>query len=176
MIIILNGINIVEGKLSSAIYSIRTLKNLILCQTLHNLYYSFAYSHLQYGIFHWGNKYIPAYKLKRIKSKQEKIIKILSQKAKVKDSTNSFKELKLLHFDDIVKLEYLKFMYKYNNKNLPISLNNLFVKDQNYGHNCLMQLKLPKISNPLNLNVKTIWLINIKSKQKTKLKIFSISS
>ncbi len=72
--------------------------------------------HLNYGILLWGFKYDKVLKF------QKRIITILSLSKYNAHTEPIFKKLKLLEINDILKLQELKFYYKYKKNNLPHNL------------------------------------------------------
>lgn len=124
----------IEAKLSSSLYIIRQVRNLLPPDILKTLYYSLIFSKLQYGIMHWGNKSVFAYNVNRIISQLDKAICAICGTKYTRNTDPLFAKCKILKFDDIVKLEMLKFMYSYSQSTLPPPLMNLFHDNRDF-HN-----------------------------------------
>ncbi len=88
------------------------LKRFLPIQTKIIIYNSLVLSHLNFGILLWGFKCETVFKLQ----KQIVRISILSKYNAHTDAI--FKHLKLLKVSDILKLQELKFYYKYKNNTL----------------------------------------------------------
>lgn len=122
----------IEAKLSSSLYIIRQVRNLLPTDILKTLYYSLIYSKLQYGIMHWGNKSVYAYNINRTLALMDKVVCAVCKTKYTRNTDPLFAKSKILKFDDIVKLEMLKFMYNYSKNNLPSPLMNLFNENRDY--------------------------------------------
>ncbi len=70
-------------------------------------------SHLNYCIIAWRYRY------QRITKLQKRIVRVLSLSMYNAHTEPIFKTLKLLNVNDILKLQELKFYYKYENNVLP---------------------------------------------------------
>ncbi len=77
------------------------------------IYNSLILFHLNYCILVWG------YRCERITKLQKRIVRILSLSKYNSHTDPIFKTLKLLKVYDIIKLQELKFYYKYENNLLP---------------------------------------------------------
>ncbi len=94
--------------------TIGVLKHYVPLNTRMIIYNSLILSHLNYCIFVWG------YRCERITKLQKRIVRILSLSKYNSHTELKFKTLKLLKVIDIIKLQELKFYYKYENNLLPI--------------------------------------------------------
>ncbi len=95
------------------------LKRFLPIQTKVLIYNSLVLSHLNFGILLWGFKCDKVFKL------LNKIVRILSLSKYNAHTDALFKELKLRKVNDILKLQELKFYYKYKNNTLPHYLQTL---------------------------------------------------
>ena len=87
-------------------------------QTLVNFYYSFAYSHLKYGILPCGNANSTL--IRKLQVMPNRIIRITNFKC-LKDHVkmnNLYKSLNILQIKEIFKLEMGKFMYSFYHRSL----------------------------------------------------------
>ncbi len=83
------------------------------------IYNSLIVFHLNYRVLIWG------YKCEWLTKLQKRIIRIISLGKYNSHSEPFFKSLKLLKLDDILKLQELKFYYKFENGKLPCYLSKL---------------------------------------------------
>ncbi len=93
------------------------LKRFLPIHTKLLIYNSLVLSHLNFGILLWGFKYGKVFKL------QKKVVRILSLSKYNAHTEPIFKKIKLLKIRDILKLQELKFYYKYKKKNCHITCN-----------------------------------------------------
>ena len=89
------------------------------------LYFSLTYPYLFYCVSVWASTY-PS-KLRRLITLQKWVIRIISRSAFDVHTDTLFKNLKILNFEDIYKLQIGKFMYQYKSGLLPYSFNNMFL-------------------------------------------------
>ncbi len=92
------------------------------------IYNSLILSHLNFCILAWG------YQCDCIVKLQKKIVRIISLSKYNAHTEPIFKILKLLKVYDILKLQELKFYYKYKNNKLPYYLQNLPFKVNTSTH------------------------------------------
>ena len=100
------------------------------------LYYSFMYPYLKYGIIAWDNTNKKL--THEVQLLQNKILRIINFKS-LKDHTRMctlYKSMHILQFKDIFELDEAKFVYAYHNDKLPSNIDGIFnpVQNQhNYG-------------------------------------------
>jgi len=113
------------NKLSKGIYILRSAKKTLSMECMIMLYYSFIYSHIQYGIMLWGPSSLQKHinSLTKIQKNSVRVIKNAKYNA---HTNNYFKELKILKIPDIIELELLKFTYCFVNTLLPAPLTQIF--------------------------------------------------
>ena len=104
-------------KIQNNLILLKRLKNILTTHALKLIYYAQINSHLQYGILNWGNM-LSITQIAKLQKLQNKCIKILAKNEKV-DVTSSRKELKILSVTELIKVENLKFGYRYDKKMLP---------------------------------------------------------
>ena len=114
----------VNSKLGRAVGIICKLRSFLNLDILKQLYYSISYPHMTYGVIAWGNS--SASSLKRIYSKQRKIVRLITYSNYNEPTEHLFKTLTLLNFDNIYVLQCTKLMYKYYHQLLPQTFNNYF--------------------------------------------------
>ena len=113
-------------KLSKSIGVIYKMRKLCHESVKLSLYYSLVHSYLNYGTCVWGSS-ADIY-LNKIRILQKKVIRIISN-AELNDHTNPiFRRLKVLKFDDILKMQFACLMWEFDHDNLPICFNNYFQK------------------------------------------------
>jgi hypothetical protein len=107
----------ITPKVSKSIGILCRLKKKLPTQTLKNLYYTFAYPYLTYGIEVWGcscTTYLePLFKL------QKRIIRILSSSSFDAHTAPLFKSLNLLPLQAIYAKHVLLYVYKYEKHLIP---------------------------------------------------------
>ena len=81
------------------------------------LYYSFVYSRITYGITAWGTA--SRNFLREVEVKLNNIIRTITWNKKFCHDNHLYKQLKILKFVDVYKLELAKFMRKLFNNKLP---------------------------------------------------------
>jgi hypothetical protein len=117
----------VRKKVSKGIGILYKCRKYLSKQTLLNLYYSFIYPYLCYGIEVWGNTfdcYInPLFIL------QKKAIKIITCSKKKTKSAPLFKDLEILKLKDLYVFKSQMFMYKFVNGILPRLFDNFFTRN-----------------------------------------------
>jgi len=120
------------SRLASSLYILRNVKHTLPTKIMKTLYYSFFYSHLQYGVLLWGSS-ASVENINRLRIMQKKAIRLVKN-AKYNDHTSPLcKELKILNIDDIIEIEHAKYMYKFNHNILPLELTK-FLKRGNEIH------------------------------------------
>ena len=90
------------------------------------LYYSFAYSHLKYGILAWGTAANNL--LQKVQVVQNRIIRIMEFKslADCVPMNILYKSFNILRLKDIFELEIAKFMHSFYHKKIPENFNSYF--------------------------------------------------
>ncbi len=112
-------INKISNKISQCMGILNRLKRFLPIHTKVLIYNSLVLSHLNFGILLWGFKYGKVFKL------QKKVVRILSLSKYNAHTEPIFKKIKLLKIRDILKLQELKFYYKYKKNKLPYYLQSL---------------------------------------------------
>ena len=97
------------SKSSAIVYRLR---NFVDTKTLKLLYYSLIYSRVQYGIILWETATYT--RQKEIVLRLNNIVRIMTCSRKFDHVSILYKQLKLLKFEDIYKLELSKFMHQLN--------------------------------------------------------------
>ena len=93
--------------------------------SLCNLYYSLVYPYLHYCAIVWRSTYQS--NLKRLINLQKRVIGIVSRSSFDAHANSIFISLRILKFEDIIKLQIGKVMYLYKNGLLPDSFNDMFL-------------------------------------------------
>ena len=112
----------VKSKLSKSI--LFRCSKLLDESALRTLYCSLFLSHLTYCAEVWGTTYKT--NIKCLELMQKKAIRIVCKADRLASSTPLFINLKLLKFEDIVKLKCCSIMYIAYRRNLPINLQSKF--------------------------------------------------
>ena len=93
---------------------------------LRTVYFSLVQSHLQYSLINWGRANNST--LHPLQIIQNKIIRVCLFGHKRTLIDNLYTKFQVLKLSDLSKLEYAKFMYKFENNSLPIFFNNYFTQ------------------------------------------------
>ena len=102
--------------------------------TLKIVYYSMFHSHLQYSLLNWGRS-SKSY-LHQLRILQNKVLRAILFRPKQSSTTLLYSNLNILKLDDMINMEFAKFMFKFNNKMLPESFDCYFTKlDNIHKHN-----------------------------------------
>ena len=115
-----------KSKLSRAVGIMCKLKHIVPLRILIRLYYAFFHSHLLYGLLVWSAT-CTSY-LQPINILQNKALRIISNKQRWTNSTILYSGLKILKFQDLIKLEIAKFTFSYDNCQLPPIFVNYLLK------------------------------------------------
>lgn len=113
-------LNKICTRISRSVGVIKRLSKTLPTHTLITLYNSLILPHIRYGILAWRSN------ITRIRKLQKKAVRAICKTKYNAHTAPLFKSLSLLTVDDLVKLESLKFAYKYNQKTLPVHLLNIF--------------------------------------------------
>ena len=111
-------INKIANKCSKTTGVLNKLKHLLPLDIKTLLYNSLILSHINYCITVWG------YKGSRILRIQKKAVRIITLNRYNSHTEPLFKTLQILKIDDQLKLQELKFFYKYSHDNVPVYLLN----------------------------------------------------
>jgi hypothetical protein len=124
-------INYLSNILSRALYSLRSVKNLLPSKSLKTLYFSLFHCHLTYAIEIWST--VPSSVLQPLINKQKTAMRIIV-KRKYNDHTEPlFKALSILPLTDLITSSNLKFFHSYVFNYIPISFSNTW---QIVGQSC----------------------------------------
>ena len=118
-----NQVNYIIKKIKRNIGIISKLRYYIDSKTLLHLYYALIYPFLTYGIIAWGNTYHST--LQPLYILQKKIMRIITFSKFDEPSSPLFGRLKVVKLPDLVHFHIIIFMYKFNNKLLPIAFRDL---------------------------------------------------
>ena len=103
---------------SKTISTLNKLKHVLSQQIKTLLYNSLIVPHINYCIMAWG------FHTNRIIKLQKKALRIITLSNYNSHTEPLHKKLSMLKVDDILKLQQLKFYYKYIHNNLPVYLQN----------------------------------------------------
>ena len=90
------------------------------------VYFSLFHSQLQYSLLNWGRA--AKSNLQKLVILQNKILRASLFRPKHHQTTLLYSEFGVLTLENMINMEFAKFMYKVNNKMLPESFNNYFTK------------------------------------------------
>lgn len=114
----------VSSKVSKSIGIIRKSSYYLLKSSLRTLYFAMLYPYLQYCNIVWASTYES--NLRRLVILQKRAIRIINKSEVDAHTTPIFRNMKLLKFCDINKLQVGQFMFKYKNNLLPQSFKGIF--------------------------------------------------
>lgn len=117
-------IKYLEKSISRSVGIIAKLSYYLPTKSLITLYYSLVHSNLLYALPVWASTY-KTY-LTKLKTLQNKAIRIISKIPLKKKITPSYFKLKVLKLDDLYHFEIGKLMFQYTHKMLPVHFSNLF--------------------------------------------------
>jgi len=117
-----------ETKLSFSLYRLNRLKNIVPKYCLKLLYYSFFYSHMNYGVMHWGTTY--QYIKHKICIYQNRAIRIIEHAPNRTNCQPLYVKNRILPLDEVVKLETLKLVYAHSVESLPPPVMNIFTANR----------------------------------------------
>jgi hypothetical protein len=126
-------LNQLSKKLSYALYSLRSVKNLLPAHSLKTLYYSLFHCHLVYGIEIWSAA-SPSL-LKPLITKQKTAIRILANKSYNAHTEPLFKSLEILPLNDLISFFKLKFFHSFVFNTIPKSFTATWLTTIEQRHN-----------------------------------------
>ena len=118
----------IANKISRTIGVLNKLKHYLPFKIRKLLYNSLILSHLQYGVLVWG------YEMWKLIKIQKRAIRILNNSKYNSHTEPLFKKNNLLKLPDILKLNELKFYYKYEKRCLPFTLQSLPLNPNSVFH------------------------------------------
>lgn len=119
----------ISNKISRSVGILNRLKHFLPLEIKLTIYSSLILSHLNFCILVWG------YKCDRVIKLQKRAIRTVSLSKYNAHTEPIFKEYNLLKVTDILKLQELKFYYKFKHGNLPVYLLSLPLQPNNENHN-----------------------------------------
>ena len=135
-------INYIRTTLSRSIDIINKIKHKIPLKNRIQIYHSIFESHVNYCSSIWGSTFLS--NIQPIIIFQNRVITNSLFSFNL-DIDTIYKKFNLLKFQDIIKINILKYINRYMNKSLPIILQYLFTHNSNIYKHLSTQLVLPKI-------------------------------
>ena len=121
-------------KLSKVCGMIYKLRHNVPLSTLKLLYYAMFHSHLQYSLLNWGRACKSHYH--KLVILQNNILRACLFRPLHHPTNSLYSDCSVLKLEDMIKMEFAKFMFKFNNNILPTSFNNYFLKlDKVHNYN-----------------------------------------
>ena len=118
-----------ECKLSKCAAVLFKIRHYVNEEALKSLYYSLAYTHLQYAVCAWGK--VSKTALHRLNVLHNKIIRCITFSSFQSHVTPLYYKLKILKLPDIYQLELGKVMHRLHLGMLPPTYNHLFTRVSN---------------------------------------------
>ena len=118
------------NKMSQILGLLSRMRNTLTVPVMTTIYQSLMEPHLNYGILSWGKA--PKKCLKRLKIIQKKAVRVIN-KARYNSHTNAlFKKSNILKFDDILRINCAKLIFKKNRGQLPTFHSRQLLNNQEY--------------------------------------------
>ena len=109
------------------------LRHYVPLSTLQLFYYAVFHSYLQYSLLNWGRACHSHYH--KLVILQNNILRVCLFRPLHHPTNSLYSGCSVLKFEDMIKTEFAKFMFKFNNM-LPTSFNNYFLKlDKVHNYN-----------------------------------------
>ena len=139
----INHINYLSKKITRSLGLLSKIRYFVDFNTLINLYYTFIYSFLTYGLIVWGNTYQSI--LNPLLILQKRALRIITFSSFQEHSTPLFKYTKILKLCDLIHLHIAIFMYKFHANLLPSMRPHMFIYfscyfDIDQGHSSSKQI------------------------------------
>ena len=138
------------NKVSKSIGVIRKSSFYLKKETIRILYFSMISPYLQYCNLVWANTYQK--NLSRIVILQKRIVRIINKSDNLVHTSPIFKDLYLLKFEDIRKLQISQLMFLIKNNSSPSNFQNLFILNSQihkYNTSSSKSFHLPSIRTKL---------------------------
>ena len=128
-------IDCIAFKISRSLSILHKLKYKLSSKTLLTLYYCLIYPHLTYCIVIWGTASL--WGLNKLIILQKRTIRVINKENYLSHTNQLFKKLNLLKLPEIYLYFVYLFLFKFSNRMLPISCNDLLIlnTDSNPKHN-----------------------------------------
>ncbi len=121
-------ISILNSKLSTGLYFIRSVRNILNEKSLKYLYYALIHSHLIYAIHVYSC--VPDSSLNGLLKKQKNAIRVISNNKYNAHTEPIFKNLRILPFFYLVKFFKLQFMHDFKQNFLPSSFEGTWITNR----------------------------------------------
>ena len=158
-----NHIEHCKAKISSSLYIMNQVQNVLPIKQLLILYTTLIQPYLEYGIVLWGGTY-QTY-IRKLIILQKKCIRCVNGSKYNEHTYPIFRDLNILPVNDIYKYHLGKFMFSYYRNELPTRLNHLFVLNSSYhdyntrhsGDPHLPRYRLMEAQNSLIYQATKLW-------------------
>ena len=114
----------VKNKVSSSLYALNQIKNILPSKTLKTIYSSMILPHIDYSNITWG--FSKSKDIEQIRKQQKRAIRTIVGANYNAHTEIHFGQSKILKFDDLVYLNIAKFTSKFFHKELPESFDSTF--------------------------------------------------
>jgi hypothetical protein len=130
----------VSNKLSCALYTLRTVRNLLPLSALKTLYYTLFHCHLIYAIEVWSS--VPNYVISPLIKKQKAAVRIISNSNYNAHTEPIFKELSILPLSDLISHFNLKLFHSFVYNYSPKAFDNTWITNRQSRNNDDLRLDL----------------------------------
>ena len=121
-------IRFISGKISRALYILRTCKNILSPKALKTLYYSLVHCHLIYGNQIWSSASSGI--ISELFRKQKAAIRVITNSRYNQHTEPLFKELNILPLPKLCEYFKLQFVQRFIQGYLPSSFNNIWITNE----------------------------------------------
>ena len=140
----------IKGKVCKSIGIIYRAKHFLNRDSLICLYHAFLYPYLVYCVSIWGGSNVTT--LSPIIKVQKRAVRCIMSASKYSSTALFFKELHILHFQQIYKLQILLFVYRYKMSLLPHVFKDFYIRNSdvhNYRTRQLLNFYPPRCRSEL---------------------------
>ena len=138
------------NKISKSIGIIRKASFCLKKESLRILYFSIIYPYLQYCNLVWANTYKKNFS--RLLILQKRIVRIINKSDYLAHTSKIFRELHLLKFEDIRKLQISQLMFQVKNNTCPMHIQRMFLLNNqihNYNTRLSKYFHFPRVRTKL---------------------------
>ena len=120
----------VKHKIARSVGILYKIRHYLNKETLLNMYYTFVFPYLIYGIEIWGS--VPLNHINPLKKIQKKCVRAITFSEYLAPSEPIFQTLNVLNFENLVIQRISLLMFKYSHGDVPVSVSQLFRTNNEY--------------------------------------------
>lgn len=130
----------ITQKVSSSIYALRQVKNVVPSKTLKTLYNTLVKPHIEYGLSIWGGR--DSKYMSKLTKVQKNAVRTVAKSRYNAHTTPLFGNLGILKINDMYIMKVLELVSKWRNNKLPLSMNAILTPLQS-TRSCNLKNELP---------------------------------